>query len=103
MERLNLSAWAVTHRSLMGFLVVLLFAAGTLAFLRLGRNEDPNFTLKLLNVSATWPGATAAEMRDQVADRIERKLQDLPHLDHLETYVLPGYAIVSVTFRELQQ
>ena len=100
MNCFNLSAWAVSHRSLMGFLVVLLFAAGALSYSKLGRNEDPNFTLKLLNVTVSWDGTTAAEMQDQVAERIERKLQDLAHLDHLSTYVVPGFAVVSVTFRD---
>ncbi len=80
--------------------MVLLFAAGGLSYTRLGRNEDPNFTLKLMVVTAQWPGATAAEMRDQVADRIERKLQDLAHLDHLETYVQPTQSVTTVTFRD---
>ena len=96
----NLSAWAVGHRALTGFLVVLLFAAGALSYGKLGRNEDPSFTLKLLVVSAYWPGATAEETRDQVAERIERKLQDLPHLDHLESFVRPGAVITTVTFRD---
>ncbi len=96
----NLSAWAVGHRALTGFLIVLLFAAGALSYGKLGRNEDPSFTLKLLVVSAFWPGATSEETRDQVAERIERKLQDLPHLDHIETFVRPGAAISTVTFRD---
>lgn len=96
----NLSAWAVTHRALVGFLIVLLFAAGGFSYSKIGRNEDPNFTVKVMNVSAFWPGATASEMQDQVAERIERKLQDLPHLDHLETFVRPGASVTSVTFRD---
>lgn len=96
----NVSAWAVSHRALVGFLMVLLFAAGGVSYSRLGRNEDPNFTLKVMLVTAQWPGATAAEMRDQVADRIERKLQDLAHLDHLQTYVQPTHSVTTVTFRD---
>jgi multidrug efflux pump subunit AcrB len=100
MGRFNLSAWAVAHRSLVGFLIALLFAAGGLSYMKLGRNEDPAFTVKLLVVSATWPGATAAEMQNEVAERIERKLQDLAHLDHLNTYVQPGTAVTQVSFRD---
>ena len=96
----NLSAWAVAHRPLVGFLVVLLFAAGLLSYRQLGRNEDPAFTLKTLVVTAAWNGATAAEMQDQVAERIERKLQDLAHLDHIVSFVQPGFAALQIIFRD---
>jgi len=96
----NLSAWAVAHRALVGFLIALLFAAGGLSYSKLGRNEDPSFTVKLLIVTAQWNGATAAETQNQVAERIERKLQDLPHLDHLTTFVRPGFAVIQVNFRD---
>jgi multidrug efflux pump subunit AcrB len=100
MTGFNLSAWAVGHRSLVGFLIALIFAAGGFAYTKLGRNEDPPFTVKLMIVSAQWPGATAQETQELVAEPIERKLQDLPHLDNLTTYVQPGAAVVQVTFRD---
>src|SRR3954470_1510296 len=78
MKRFNLSAWAVSHPALILFLVVALSAAGFFSYQRLGRAEDPFFTVKVVNVSAIWPGATAAEMQTQVADPIEKKLQELP-------------------------
>ena len=61
-----------------------------MSYLRLGRAEDPDFTIKVAIVSAQWPGATAAEMRDQVADPIEKKLQELPFFDKVETYTTLG-------------
>ena len=97
---MNLSLWAVRHRTLVGFLIVLLFAAGLFSYHRLGRAEDPSFTVKVMVVSAFWPGATATETQDQVAERIERKLQDLPHLDRLETFSRPGAAFVFMTLRD---
>ncbi|MCW3477182.1 efflux RND transporter permease subunit [Limobrevibacterium gyesilva] len=100
MSRFNLSAWAVAHRSLVGFLIALLFVSGGWSYLRLGRAEDPSFTVKVLVVTAQWPGATAAETQDQVAERIERKLQDLPYLDHLDTFVRPGFAATMVILRD---
>ncbi len=100
MGRFNLSAWAVAHRSLVGFLIALLFAAGGLSYSRLGRAEDPSFTVKLLVVTAVWPGATATETQDQVAERVERKLQDLAWLDHLNTFVRPGFVAILANFRD---
>ena len=81
MNRFNLSAWAVAHPALILFLIVMLGAAGLFSYRRLGRAEDPSFTIKLVVVTAIWPGATAAEMQTQVADPIEKKLQELPYFD----------------------
>jgi multidrug efflux pump subunit AcrB len=100
MGNFNLSTWAVLHKSLVGFLIALLFAAGGLSYTRLGRAEDPSFTVKLLIVTAVWPGATAAETQNQVAERIERKLQDLAYLDHIVTFVRPGFAALTINFRD---
>ena len=100
MSRFNLSAWAVAHRSLTGFLIALLFIAGLLAYRGLGRGEDPSFTLKLMVVTAVWPGATATETQQLLAERIERKLQDTPYLDHLDTYSRPGFVATMVSFRD---
>ena len=100
MGKFNVSAWAVAHKSLVGFLIAMLFAAGGLSYTKLGRAEDPSFTVKLLVITAQWPGATAAETQDQVADRIERKLQDLAWLDHLTTFVRPGFVAILANFRD---
>ena len=100
MQRFNLSAWAVAHRSLVGFLIALIFLAGGLSYSRLGRNEDPSFTIKLLVVTASWDGATAQETQDLLAEPVERKLQDLAHLDHLTTFVRPGFMAIMVSFAD---
>ena len=100
MQRFNLSAWAVSHRALVGFLIALIFVFGGLSYSRLGRNEDPSFTVKLMVVTASWSGATAKETQDLLAEPIERKLQDLPHLDHLVTFVRPGFVATMVTFAD---
>ena len=80
MKRFNLSGWAVSHPTLILFLMIALGVAGFFSYQKLGRAEDPFFTVKVVNVSAMWPGATAAEMQMQVADPIEKKLQELPYL-----------------------
>jgi multidrug efflux pump subunit AcrB len=100
MKRFNLSAWAVSHPALILFLVVALGLAGFLSYQRLGRAEDPFFTVKVVNVSAMWPGATAAEMQTQVADPIEKKLQELPFFEKVQTYSKPGFTAMQVTFRD---
>jgi multidrug efflux pump subunit AcrB len=99
--RLNLSEWAVRNGALTLFLILLLGAAGGYAYLKLGRAEDPGFTIKTMVVTAQWPGATAEEMQSQVADRIESRLQDLQYLDYVQTYVRPGAAVVQVLLRDV--
>ncbi len=96
----NLSKWAVSRPALMLFLMIAIGIAGGYSYLRLGRAEDPSFTIKVANVTAVWPGATAREMRDQVADLCEKKLQTLPYLDKIETYTKPGFVAMQITFKD---
>ena len=96
MPRFNLSEWAITHRALMLFMILVLGAAGAFSYLNLGRAEDPSFTIKNMIVNVAWPGATATEMQTQVADKIEKKLQELPWLDRVETYSQPGVSFIQV-------
>jgi multidrug efflux pump len=100
MRRFNLSAWAVGHPALMMFLIAVLGLAGLLSYRSLGRAEDPSFTIKVVIVSAIWPGATAADMQDQVADPIEKKLQELPYLDKVTTYTKPSFTAMQVAFKD---
>ncbi len=91
MKSFNLSAWAIRHQSLVLFFILILAAAGAWSYINLGRNEDPSFTVKVMVATAVWPGATAEEMREQVAERLETKLQTLPYLSRIETYARPGF------------
>jgi multidrug efflux pump subunit AcrB len=100
MKHFNLSAWAVSHPALILFLVFALGVAGFFSYERLGRAEDPFFTVKVVNVSAIWPGATAAEMQSQVADPIEKKLQELPFFEKVQTYSKPAFTAMQVTFKD---
>lgn len=95
--RFNLSALAVRERSITVFLIFLIGVAGILAFFQLGRAEDPPFTVKQLTVITAWPGATAQEMQDQVAEPLEKRLQELKWYDRTETYTRPGLAFTVVT------
>ena len=96
MKRFNLSEWAITHQPLVLFMILLLGAAGVYSYLNLGRAEDPSFTIKTMVVQVGWPGATAAEMQAQVADKIEKKLQELPYLDRIESYSQPGVSFIRI-------
>ncbi|MGJ4909489.1 efflux RND transporter permease subunit [Bradyrhizobium sp. HKCCYLS2033] len=100
MKRFNLSAWAVNHPPLVLFLILALGVAGFFSYQKLGRAEDPFFTVKVVNVSVMWPGATAAEMQSQVADPIEKKLQELPYFEKVQTYSKPAFTAMQVTFRD---
>ena len=100
MKRFNLSAWSVAHPALVLFLIVAIGCAGLYSYLRLGRAEDPSFTIKLVVVSAIWPGATAKEMQEQVADPIEKKLQELPYFDKVQTYSKPSFTAMQVFFKD---
>ena len=95
--RFNISAIAVRERSITVFLIFLIAVAGTLAFFKLGRAEDPPFTVKQLTVITAWPGATAQEMQDQVAEPLEKRLQELKWYDRSETYTRPGLAFTMVS------
>ena len=96
----NLSALAVRERAVTLFFIVLLAAAGVYAFAKLGRAEDPSFTIKTLTVTAVWPGATAREMQDLVAEPLEKRLQELTWYDRVETTTRPGYAFLTVTLKD---
>jgi multidrug efflux pump len=96
MKGFNLSQWAITHRALVLFMIIVLGAAGVYSYFNLGRAEDPSFTIKVMIVNVAWPGATASEMQTQVADKIEKKLQELPYLDRIESYSQPGVSFIQV-------
>ena len=100
MKRFNLSGWAVSHPTLILFLMIALGAAGLVSYQKLGRAEDPFFTVKVVNISAIWPGATAQEMQTQVADPIEKKLQELPFFEKVQTYSKPAFTAMQVTFKD---
>jgi multidrug efflux pump len=100
MGKFNLSQWAIRHPALIAFLIFAIGMGGALAYLQLGRAEDPSFTIKNVNVSAIWPGATTQEMQDQVTDRIEKKLRELAYFDKSTTYTKPGFTSIGIDFKD---
>ncbi len=100
MSRFNLSALAVRERSVTLFLLVAISVAGVVAFLMLGRAEDPSFTIKQMTVVTAWPGATAKQMEELVAERLEKRMQELRWYDRTETFTRPGLAFTTVVLRD---
>lgn len=97
---LNLSALAIRERSVTLFLIIAITLAGAFAFFKLGRAEDPTFSIKQMTVVAAWPGATAQEMQDQVAEPLEKRLQELKWYDRTETFTRPGFAFITLNLRD---
>ncbi len=96
MSRFNLSDWALSHRSFVWFLMVVSLIAGALSYVGIGREEDPDFSIKTMIITAALPGATVTETLSQVTDRIEKKLEDLDELKNTRSVTRPGEAIVYV-------
>jgi multidrug efflux pump subunit AcrB len=96
----NLSALAVRERAVTLFFLLLSVAAGLYAFSSLGRAEDPAFTVRVMVVNAIWPGATPEQMRDQVVDRLEKRIQEVEYLYRIETTIRPGQATLQVEFQD---
>jgi multidrug efflux pump subunit AcrB len=99
-QSLNLSALAVRERSVTLFFLLAMIIAGAFAYFELGRAEDPGFTFKLFTVTAAWPGATAQEMQDLVAEPLEKRMQELTYYDHVDTFTRPGLAFLTVTLKD---
>ncbi|HEY3048881.1 MAG TPA: efflux RND transporter permease subunit [Polaromonas sp.] len=95
--RFNLSALAVRERSITLFLICLISLAGLVSFFKLGRAEDPSFTIKVMTIITAWPGATPQEMQNQVAEKLEKRLQELRWYDRTETFTRPGLAFTTLT------
>jgi multidrug efflux pump subunit AcrB len=96
----NLSDWAIRHRPLVWFFMIVIVAAGVISYLRLGRNEDPTFTVKTMVVQAAWSGATIDETLLQITERIEKKLQETPYLDHIRSYTVAGQTTIFVHLKD---
>ncbi|HZF78255.1 MAG TPA: efflux RND transporter permease subunit [Rubrivivax sp.] len=92
-SRFNISRWALEHPALTRYLMVVLLVLGFAAYFQLGQDEDPPFTFRAMVVQAFWPGATALQMAEQVTDKIEKSLQQVPHADKIRSYTKPGESL----------
>ena len=99
MKTFNASEWAINHKSLVIYFMLVIALVGLIEYFKLGREEDPPFTIKTMVVKTLWPGATTQETIKQVTDRIEKKLEELPNLDYLKSYSKPGESVVFVNLK----
>lgn len=100
MKRFNLSDWAVRHSSVVLFLIIAVAIAGWVSYVRLGRAEDPTFTIKTMIVQVIWPGASAEDVQKLVAEPFEKRLQELPQLDYVRTYSRPNAAVLQIQLKD---
>jgi multidrug efflux pump len=99
-HRFNLSTWALKNQALVFYFIVLTLIAGALAYTHLGQSEDPPFTFKVMLIRSSWPGASAQEVEQQITDKIEKKLQEIPSIDFTNSYSRPGESVVFVVIRD---
>ena len=100
MTNFNLSEWALRHQSLVRYFIVVLALVGLWSYRSLGQSEDPPFTFKAMVINTQWPGATAAEVNEQITEKIEKKLQELPQIDYLKSYARPGESQIIVIAKD---
>lgn len=100
MKNFNLTEWALKHRQIVFYFIVVIFAGGAISYMRLGRMEDPDFTIRKMIVAVAWPGAGARDVEEQVTDKLEKKLQDTPGLDYLDSYSYPGRTVIYITLKD---
>jgi len=100
MKQLNLSEWALRHQQMVLYLMIVLMVGGVLAFFKLGRAEDPDFTFKVMVVRTLWPGASASQVEQQLTERIEKKLAETPWVDVLRTASKPGESLTIVILKD---
>jgi multidrug efflux pump subunit AcrB len=99
MKPFNLTEWALGHRAIVLFLILIIGIGGTLAFTRLGQLEDPNFSVPSMTALVVWPGATAQQVQDELLNRMEKKFEQLDHFEKVVTYARQGYGGMTITVK----
>jgi multidrug efflux pump len=97
MKSFNLTEWALNHRAIVLFLIVVIAIGGVLGFTKLGQLEDPNFSVPSMTAVVIWPGATAQQIQDEVLNRMEKKFEQLDHFEKVKTYARQGYGGMTIT------
>lgn len=99
-DAFNLSAWGLRHGTLVAFAMILSLALGALAYFKLGRAEDPSLAIKVMTIDVAWPGATTRDLEQQVVEKIQRSLQEVPNFDYVQSYIRPGQATVFLVLHD---
>ena len=99
-SRFNISKWALDHPALTRYLLIVLLALGAAAYFQLGQDEDPPFTFRAMALRVFWPGATAQQVAEQVTDKLEKTLQEVPYADKIRSYSKPGEALIIFQVRD---
>ncbi|WP_458369538.1 efflux RND transporter permease subunit [Pseudomonas fluorescens] len=99
MNNFNLTDWALRHRAIVLFMLLIVAVAGAFSFTRLGQLEDPNFSVPSMTAMVIWPGATAQQLQDQVLNRMEKKFEQIDNFEKVVTYARQGYAGMTLTVR----
>ena len=99
-NNINLTRWALNHKQLIYYFIIITLLGGIFSFYKIGRMEDPDFTIRQMVIQVNWPGATARQIEEQVTDKIERKIQETPHLDYVKSFSTPGKSIIYVLLRD---
>ncbi len=100
MKSFNLSKWALAHQQLVLYFIVALLASGVFSYINLGQAEDPDFTIKVIVIQTNWPGASAEEVELQITEKLEKKLQETPWLDHVRSFTRPGQSMIFVLLKD---
>jgi multidrug efflux pump len=99
-SRFNISRWALEHSALTRYLLIVLMVLGAAAYFQLGQDEDPPFTFRAMAIRVFWPGATAQQVAEQVTDKLEKTLQEVPYADRIRSYSKPGEALITFQVRD---
>ena len=99
-NNINLTRCALNHKQLIYYFIIITLLGGIFSFYKIGRMEDPDFTIRQMVIQVNWPGATARQIEEQVTDKIERKIQETPHLDYVKSFSTPGKSIIYVLLRD---
>jgi multidrug efflux pump len=99
-SKFNLSDWALKHQTLVLYFMLMLVVSGMLAYTKLGQSEDPPFTFKVMLVRTTWPGASAVEVEQQVTDKLEKKIQEVPHIGYSSSFSRPGESVIFIVAKD---
>ncbi len=99
-SRFNLSEWALKNQTLVLYMMLMLTISGLLAYTKLGQSEDPPFTFKVMLVRTSWPGASAVEVEQQITDKLEKKIQEVPHLGYSSSYSRPGESMIFIVIKD---